>query len=32
VREQLEDLVETLPSGHDLPAFRAATGLLSESG
>jgi DNA-binding SARP family transcriptional activator len=32
VREQLGDLVETLPSGHDLPAFRAATGLLSESG
>jgi len=31
VREQLGDLVETLPSGHDLPAFRAATGLLSES-
>jgi DNA-binding SARP family transcriptional activator len=32
VREQLGDLVETLPSGHELPAFRAATGLLSESG
>jgi DNA-binding SARP family transcriptional activator len=32
VREQLGDLVETIPSGHDLPAFRAATGLLSESG
>lgn len=32
VREQLADLVETLPSGHDVPAFRAATGLLSESG
>ena len=32
VREQLGDLVETLPSGHDLPAFRAATGLLSKSG
>jgi DNA-binding SARP family transcriptional activator len=32
VREQLADLVETIPSGHDLPAFRAATGLLSESG
>jgi len=31
VREQLGDLVETLPSGHDLPAFRAAAGLLSES-
>jgi ATP/maltotriose-dependent transcriptional regulator MalT len=32
LREQLGDLVETIPSGHDLPAFRAATGLLSESG
>jgi ATP/maltotriose-dependent transcriptional regulator MalT len=32
VREQLGDLLETIPSGHDLPAFRAATGLLSESG
>jgi len=32
VREQLSDLVETMPSGHDLPAFRAATALLSESG
>ena len=32
VREQLADLVETIPSGHDLPAFRVATGLLSESG
>jgi hypothetical protein len=32
VREQLADLVETMPSGHDLPAFRAATALLSESG
>ena len=32
VREQLGDLVETLPSGHDLPAFRAATGLLNEPG
>jgi DNA-binding SARP family transcriptional activator len=32
VREQLADLVETIPSGHDLPAFRAATGLLSEPG
>jgi len=31
-REQLGDLVETIPSGHDLPAFRAATVLLSESG
>jgi DNA-binding SARP family transcriptional activator len=32
VREQLADLVETMPSGHDLLAFRAATALLSESG
>jgi DNA-binding SARP family transcriptional activator len=32
VRDQLGHLVETIPSGHDLPAFRAATGLLSESG
>ncbi|MGH7518672.1 MAG: ATP-binding protein [Gemmatimonadales bacterium] len=32
VREQLGDLIETIPSGHDLPAFRAATRLLSESG
>ena len=32
VREQLGDVVETIPSGHDLPAFRAATGLLSEPG
>jgi tetratricopeptide (TPR) repeat protein len=32
LREQLEDLLETIPSGHDLPAFRAATGFLSESG
>jgi hypothetical protein len=32
VHEQLGDLVKTIPSGHDLPAFRAATGLLSESG
>jgi tetratricopeptide (TPR) repeat protein len=32
VREQLGDLVETLPSGHDLPAFRAATGLLKKPG
>jgi hypothetical protein len=30
-REQLRDLLETLPSGHDLPAFRAATGLLGDS-
>jgi ATP/maltotriose-dependent transcriptional regulator MalT len=32
LREQLGDLLETIPSGHDLPAFRAATGLLSRSG
>jgi DNA-binding SARP family transcriptional activator len=32
LREQLEGLVETFPSGHHLPAFRAATGLLRESG
>ena len=32
VREHLRDLVATIPSGHDLPAFRAATGLLSEPG
>ena len=31
LREQLGDLVETIPSGHDLPAFRAAIGLLNES-
>jgi tetratricopeptide (TPR) repeat protein len=32
LREQLEDLVETIPSGHELPAFRAATRLLNDSG
>jgi len=32
LRERLGDLIETIPSGHHLPAFRAATGLLSESG
>jgi hypothetical protein len=32
LREQLGDLVETISSGHDLPAFRVATGFLSESG
>jgi DNA-binding SARP family transcriptional activator len=32
LREQLRDLVETIPSGHDLPAFRAATSLLHGSG
>jgi DNA-binding SARP family transcriptional activator/tetratricopeptide (TPR) repeat protein len=31
-REQLGDLLETIPSGHELPAFRAATGLLNQSG
>ncbi len=31
LREQLGELIKTIPSGHDLPAFRAATGLLSES-
>jgi DNA-binding SARP family transcriptional activator/tetratricopeptide (TPR) repeat protein len=31
LREQLGDLLETIPSGHDLPAFRAATGLLNDS-
>ena len=29
LREQLGDLIETIPSGHDLPAFRAAASLLS---
>ena len=32
LREQLGDLLETIPSGHDLPAFRAATGFMSKSG
>jgi hypothetical protein len=32
LREQLGDLLEAIPSGHDLPAFRAAAGFLSESG
>jgi ATP/maltotriose-dependent transcriptional regulator MalT len=31
LREQLRELVETIPSGHDLPAFRAATALLNDS-
>ena len=31
LRVQLGDLVETIPSGHELPAFRAAIGLLSDS-
>ena len=32
LRERLRDLVETIPSGHDLPPFRAATRLLNEAG
>ena len=32
LREQLGDLLETIPSGHDLRAFRAATDLLNDSG
>jgi hypothetical protein len=32
LRGQLRDLVEAIPSGHELPAFRAATGLLREPG
>ncbi|WP_026617397.1 ATP-binding protein [Ensifer aridi] len=31
LREQLGNLIKTIPSGHDLPAFRAASGLLSAS-
>lgn len=31
-RERLETLIETLPSGQDLPAFRAITEFLQESG
>ncbi len=31
LREELGDLVEAIPSGHELPAFRAATGLLNAS-
>jgi hypothetical protein len=31
VREHLGDLLETIPSGHDLPAFRAAIRLLNDS-
>jgi hypothetical protein len=31
LREQLTDLLETIPSGHDLAAFRAATALLNDS-
>lgn len=30
-RERLAELVETMPSGHDLPAVRAATATLGES-
>jgi tetratricopeptide (TPR) repeat protein len=30
LREQLGDLIETMPSGHELPAFRVATGLLND--
>jgi hypothetical protein len=32
LREQLGDLLASLPSGHDLPAFRAASGFLRETG
>jgi predicted ATPase len=32
VLNQLRGLLKTIPSGHDLPAFRAATKLLRESG
>ena len=32
LRQQLGEVVEAMPSGYDLPAFRAATGLLNESG
>ncbi|MEW6474904.1 MAG: AAA family ATPase [Actinomycetota bacterium] len=32
LRQQLGDLVESIPSGHDLPAFRVATDLLDRSG
>ena len=32
LREQLGELLETFPSGRDLPAFRAATGLLNDFG
>ena len=32
LREQLGSLLETIPSGHDLPAFRAAAGLLRAAG
>ncbi len=31
LRQQLGDLIGTIPSGHELPAFRAANDLLSES-
>ncbi|HET6688920.1 MAG TPA: hypothetical protein VFG82_06085, partial [Rubrobacter sp.] len=32
LREHLGDLLATMPSGHDLPAFRSATDLLDNSG
>ena len=32
LRKQLGKLIETIPSGYDLPAFQAAIGLLNESG
>jgi hypothetical protein len=32
LRRQLHDLLATIPTGHDLPAFRAATRFLSASG
>jgi DNA-binding SARP family transcriptional activator len=31
LREQLAELVETIPSGHDLPAFQAAINFLNDS-
>jgi DNA-binding SARP family transcriptional activator/tetratricopeptide (TPR) repeat protein len=32
LHQRLSDHIETIPSGRDLPAFRAASGLLNESG
>jgi hypothetical protein len=32
VRDRLEDLVGTMPSGHDLAPFRRAVALLSQAG
>ncbi|WP_454753928.1 ATP-binding protein [Cupriavidus necator] len=32
LRERLGDLIKNIPSGHDLPAFRAASSLLREPG